>query len=85
MNNSTLLHRIIPDLNEARFYYVMVGPSLVDKWAVIRVWGRIGGWQRQHITPCESLAAAERLAAKLVQQRLKRGYQLVTTQFKKAN
>ncbi len=61
-----LLHRINPEKNEARFYLVEVGPSMLDLYAVIRLWGRIGGPQRLLITPCRSAEEAEALAGKLV-------------------
>jgi hypothetical protein len=38
-----LFHKINPEENERRFYYLEVGSSLVDEHAVLRVWGRIGG------------------------------------------
>jgi predicted DNA-binding WGR domain protein len=38
-----LLHRINPSQNEFRFYLVVTSPSLFDPYAVIRVWGRMGG------------------------------------------
>jgi predicted DNA-binding WGR domain protein len=69
-----LLHRINSEKNEARFYLVEVGPSLVDPYAVIRLWGRIGGHQRGMVTPCTSEAEAETLAGRLVRRKIKRGY-----------
>jgi predicted DNA-binding WGR domain protein len=72
-----LLHRINPEKNEARFYLVEVGPSLLDPWAVIRLWGRIGGQQKGLVTPCQSDTEAEALARRLVRRKLKRGYIIV--------
>jgi predicted DNA-binding WGR domain protein len=72
-----LLHRINSEKNEARFYLVETGPSLVDLYAVIRLWGRISGHQRGMVTPCRSAVEAEALAAKLVRRKLKRGYLVV--------
>ena len=74
---SALLHRIDPARNEARFYYVLVGPGLLDRHAVIRIWGRIGGQQRIMVTPCETDGEAWTLAMRLIQLRLKHGYKLV--------
>jgi predicted DNA-binding WGR domain protein len=74
---STLLHRINPDRDERRFYWVMVGPSLFEPHAVVRLWGRIGGHQQAMITPCQSMAEAQMLAGKLVWRRLKRGYHII--------
>jgi predicted DNA-binding WGR domain protein len=76
-DKSILLHRINLARNEARFYYVLVGPALLDRHAVIRVWGRIGGQQRIMVTPCETDDEARTLAEKLIQLRLKHGYTLV--------
>ena len=76
-NEATLLHRVNPEKNEARFYFVSFGPALFDPHAVIRVWGRIGGYQRMLITPCQTPMEARKLAMKLVQRRLKRGYRLI--------
>src|SRR5512139_2998940 len=72
-----LLHRINPEKNEARFYLVEVGTSLLDPYVVWRLWGRIGGAQRGMITTCPSAEAAETLAERLVQRKIKRGYKLV--------
>ncbi|MEW5956542.1 MAG: WGR domain-containing protein [Chloroflexota bacterium] len=74
---SALLHRINPLCNEARFYYVLVGPALLDRYAVVRVWGRIGGQQRIMVTPCQTDDEARTLANRLIRRRLKRGYTLV--------
>ena len=71
---SALLHRINPVCNEARFYYVLVGPALLDRHAVIRVWGRIGGHQRVMVTPCQTEEETRTLAKKLIQLRLRHGY-----------
>jgi predicted DNA-binding WGR domain protein len=72
-----LFHKINPEKNERRFYYLEVGSSLVDEHAVLRVWGRIGGQQRSLATPCASAEAAQTLARRLVRRRLQRGYRVV--------
>lgn len=79
MSNPTkiFLHRINPAKNEARFYLVEATPTLLDPYAVIRVWGRIGGAQRHKINPCRSAAEAEELAERLVRRKIKRGYKVV--------
>ncbi len=73
----TLMHRINPERNERRFYAVQVGPSLFDEHAVLRLWGRIGGYQRQMVTPCQSPDDAQALARQLIQRRLQHGYQIL--------
>lgn len=72
-----LLHRINTEKNEQRFYLVETAqpaPSLFDLHAVLRIWGRVGGAQQRKITPCRSAAEAEKLAERLIRQKLKRGY-----------
>ena len=76
-DTTALLHRINPARNEFRFYHVRIGPTLLDKYAVIRVWGRIGGQQRTMINPCQTDAEARILVDRLIRRRLKRGYTLV--------
>jgi predicted DNA-binding WGR domain protein len=73
----TLLHRINPDKNERRFYAIQAGASTVDSFAVLRIWGRIGGAQRAMATACASAEEAEKLAARLVRIRIRHGYSVV--------
>ena len=75
-----LLHRIDPERNEKRFYWIQIGPSLLEPYVVLRIWGRIGGQQRGRVTPCASAAEAGRVAARLVRHRLRRGYRPVTAE-----
>jgi predicted DNA-binding WGR domain protein len=75
-----LFHRLNPDKNERRFYYLEVGSSLVDEHAVLRVWGRIGGQQHSRASPCASAEAAQTLAWRLARRRLQRGYRIVAPQ-----
>jgi predicted DNA-binding WGR domain protein len=77
MMTSTLLHRINKEKNQARFYLVIVGRSLLDHHAVLRMWGRIGGAQRSMCTPCSSAAEAQALADRLIRRRLRHGYEIV--------
>ena len=76
-NEAALLHRVNPEKNAARLYFVSIGPALFDPHAVIRVWGRIGGYQRLLVTPCQTSTEARKLAKRLVQRRLSRGYELI--------
>lgn len=76
-SGAVLLHRIRPEQNERRFYFIAIGPALFDPLAVVRIWGRIGGHQRALVTPCASTADAQTLAARLVRRRLRHGYHLV--------
>jgi predicted DNA-binding WGR domain protein len=77
MMSTTLLHRVNQERNEARFYLVIVGASLLDEHAVMRVWGRIGGYQRAMVTPCASAEEAEKLAGRLIRKRMRHGYSIV--------
>ena len=63
-----------------RFYLVTTGPSLLEPYAVNRLWGRIGGFQREMVTPWASAAEAGRLARQLIRKRLRRGYRIVREQ-----
>ncbi len=76
---SVLLHRVNPEKNASRFYLVEVGPSLLDPYSVMRVWGRIGGHQRSMVSPCASAEEAQALADRLVRRRIKRGYWVVSS------
>jgi predicted DNA-binding WGR domain protein len=77
MISTALFHRINPAKNEKRFYYLEVGSTLFDRYAVIRVWGRIGGHRRQMVTPCASAEEAQVVVGRLIRRRLRRGYRLV--------
>lgn len=72
-----LLHRHNPELNERRFYAVTIQPTLVDELAVVRTWGRIGGWTRTLVTPVADQAEAQSLAETLIARKLKRGYIII--------
>jgi len=74
---ATLLHRIDPERNEARFYFVQAGSSVIDAHAVLRLWGRIGGHQCALATPCASAEEANQLVDRLIRLRLRHGYHIV--------
>ena len=77
-NSITLFHRINEDKDEARFYLVQVGPSLLDEHAVLQVWGEIGGIQHHRVTACATAAEARSLAQRVTNQRLRQGYFVVS-------
>ena len=58
----------------ARFYTVLIAPTLLGEWSVIREWGRIGqgGTVREQV--CGTEAEAVILAKALVARKAKRGY-----------
>lgn len=70
--------RIDPARNEARFYYLGWQPALFDGNAVIRVWGRKGGYQRLLVTPFPSLEQAWPTIRSIIKTRLRRGYRIVS-------
>lgn len=73
-----LLHKINPDRNQARYYRIRVGPSVVGLYALHRAWGRLGRRRSGFlIQPCADEAEARRLAERLVQAKLRRGYVVV--------
>lgn len=75
MKTQVLLHRINPEKNEARYYRVEVEPCINSLYAVHRIWGRIGHRRSGFlIMPCASAEEAERLAGRLAQRKVKRGY-----------
>ena len=77
-NSIALFHRIDEDKDEALFFLVQVGPSLLDEHAVLRVWGEIGGEQHHLVTPCASAEEAQSLARRVANQRLRQGYREVS-------
>lgn len=70
------LERIDCERRMARFYAVIVQPTLLGEWAVIREWGRIGqgGTVRKTVHDCE--ADAQRSAWETVAGKQRRGYRL---------
>jgi predicted DNA-binding WGR domain protein len=74
----TVLKRVEPEAHMNRWYMVLVQPTLLAENAVICSWGsRETSQQRTHLIPVEDGAAARRLAAKIVAQKLRRGYVVV--------
>ena len=74
----TFLKRVDPEANMDRWYMVFVQESLLDPAAVICAWGsRRNQYQRLRVLPANSQATAVAQAAKIVQQKLCRGYEVV--------
>jgi predicted DNA-binding WGR domain protein len=72
-----LFERVNPERNEHRFYYLAYGLALEGP-AIIRLWGRKGGWQQAATPlPCDSLAEAWPKIRACVKRRLRRGYRIV--------
>ena len=73
-----IFHRIDPEDNELRFYYIAIQPSLLDmpgQWSVLRIYGRVGGAQHE-MAPMQfdSWEAAKAFAIRLIQARIRRHY-----------
>ena len=67
-----------PAKNRHRFYYLAWQPTLFDRGAVVRVYGRKGG--QQHVlsaVPFASLDDAWPMIRQIVQTRLRHGYRIV--------
>jgi len=75
MGKAVLLIRVDPERNMNRFYSVTIQATLFHKHAVVCGWGRRGTPQaRWRILPVENQSAAQALAAKIVQRKIRKGY-----------
>ncbi len=72
-----LFDRGVPARNESRFYYLSWQATLLETGAVVRLWGRKGGAQREQITPFASVTEAWPLLRRVIRTRLRRGYRVV--------
>jgi predicted DNA-binding WGR domain protein len=66
--------RIDPKRNMARFYVVMLQPTLFGEMAVVRQWGRIGTRGREKIDYFGGDAEAISAATTLAERKRRRGY-----------
>ena len=75
---SILFERVCPEKNENKFYWLGWQPTLIDEWAVVRIYGRKGGFQRVlSPEPFVSLAEAWSVIKQTIWARVKRGYTVV--------
>ncbi len=66
-----------PTENVYRFYYLAWQPTLFDRGAVVRIYGRKGGQQRAlSPVPFESLEEAWPMIRGIVRKRLRHGYRV---------
>ncbi len=72
-----LFDRTEPEKNAHRFYLVGWMPTLFDKRAVVRMYGRKGETQRTVMAPFASLEEAWPLIRSLIKARLRHGYRIV--------
>ena len=73
-----IFHRVDPEENELRFYYVAIQPSLLDtagQWSVLRIYGRLDGAQHE-MAPrqFDDWETAKAFAIELIRARIQRGY-----------
>ncbi len=74
-----LFEKVDPARNMARFYYLAWQATLLESGAIVRLYGRKGGWQRMlSPLPFASAAEARPTLEAFVKRRLKRGYRVVT-------
>lgn len=71
---SAHLHRIDHTANMARFYAIVLQPTLFGEVSVLRSWGRIGTRGQAKIETFPTSLAAERQAALVEQRKRRRGY-----------
>jgi predicted DNA-binding WGR domain protein len=70
----THLTRRDPALNMARFYKIVLQPTLFGEMSVIRTWGRIGTRGQGMIATFTGANEAAAAASKLERQKQRRGY-----------
>jgi predicted DNA-binding WGR domain protein len=66
--------RVDPTRNMARFYVLMLQPTLFGETALLRQWGRIGTRGREKSEYFDSDAEAISAATKLAARKMRRGY-----------
>ena len=69
------LRRIDVEKGMARFYNVMVVPTLFGEWEAMREWGRIGTAGTVRGMILSTLHEAEAVGTKAVKSKVRRGYQ----------
>ena len=78
MSNSpapeTILHRVDPAQNMARFYGLSLQPTLFGEVSVVRAWGRIGTHGRMKIDSYPTGEGAAAAFARLEKAKRRRGY-----------
>jgi len=73
------MNRVDPEEDMDRWYMVFVQATLLDSVAVVCAWGsRRTAYHQLRVRPASSTEEALTTAKKIVQQKVKRGYQAVT-------
>ncbi|MCX6082211.1 MAG: WGR domain-containing protein [Chloroflexi bacterium] len=77
----TLLSRVDPTINQNRWYLVSVQATLFHSCAVVVAWGRRDNdFQQWRVIPVASMVQANQVAEKIVERKIKRGYQVYSAQ-----
>ena len=72
----TLLSHVEPTKNQNRWYMVSVQSTLFHSCAVVVAWGRRDNdFQQWRVIPVASMVQANQVAEKIVERKIKRGYQ----------
>ena len=71
--------RVVPEHDIRREYALYVGPDLFGGWALLRTWGRIGGFQRSVARCFPSREGAKKIAERIARRRLSHGYRIVAS------
>lgn len=77
----TLLSHVEPAENQNRWYLVSVQATLFHPCSVVIAWGRRDNdFQQWRVIPVESMVQANRVAEKIVERKIKRGYLVYSDQ-----
>lgn len=71
------LQKIVPELNQHRYYAMTAIPTLFGEWALMREWGRIGSGGTIRTDFYEDEGQAVTALADLAEKKRKRGYETV--------
>jgi predicted DNA-binding WGR domain protein len=74
MSGPVYLTRRDPARRLARFYRMLIAPTLFGEWALIREWGRIGSSGTVKATPYPNAGAALLAMQEIVRAKKRRGY-----------
>lgn len=72
--SSQFLRKVDPARNMARYYGLLLQPTLFGETLLVRHWGRIGTKGRQKIQSFPDQEQAEAALSKLAWQKTRRGY-----------
>jgi len=76
MGMMTLLSHIDPAINQNRWYMVSVQATLFHPCAVVIAWGRRNNdFQQWRAIPLGTIEMANQVAAKIIERKIRRGYQ----------